>query len=101
MHQLTDEQRAVARARAIDVRRRRAQAKSAVKAGRLRLSEVVEQARHDDALAGMRVRDLIASLPGVGDVKTRQIMEHVGIAPTRRIAGLGGRQGAELVAIFG
>ena len=44
---------------------------------------------------------LLESLPGVGKVKARAIMEEIGIAETRRVRGLVGSQPAALIERFG
>ena len=46
----------------------------------------------------MRVGELVRSVPGVGDVRARRAMEQAGIAPDRRIRGVGQRQREALVA---
>ena len=44
---------------------------------------------------------VLESLPGVGKVKARRLMEDIGIAESRRIRGLGDNQRRELLAAFG
>ena len=44
---------------------------------------------------------VINSLPGVGTVKTIRTLEDLGIADNRRIRGLGSRQKAALLDLFG
>ena len=41
----------------------------------------------------MRVVDLLQSMPGLGKVRARQMMERLGIAETRRVRGLGHQAG--------
>ena len=41
------------------------------------------------------------SLPGVGKVRAKQIMERLGIAESRRVRGLGANQRAALEQEFG
>lgn len=48
----------------------------------------------------MKVIALLESLPGVGRVKARQIMDEVGIAESRRVRGLGPNQVAALIERF-
>ncbi|VEG26041.1 integration host factor, actinobacterial type [Actinomyces howellii] len=98
---LTAQQRSDALARAADARQRRAQAKDALKHGRMSVSEFLEQAGTDEALGRMRVIDLLLALPRVGRRTAEVLMEEIGISPTRRVRGLGSRQSAELVARFG
>jgi ribosomal protein S13 len=44
----------------------------------------------------MRVSALLESLPGVGKVRARQLMEKIGISESRRVRGLGANQVAAL-----
>ncbi len=46
-------------------------------------------AKTDDAVAKMRVKELLESLSGVGRVRAQSLMERLDISPTRRIQGLG------------
>ena len=48
-----------------------------------------------------RVSALLESMPGVGRVRARQIMEEIGISESRRVRGLGQNQIAALLARFG
>jgi len=93
----TTEQRARARPRALDARRRRAEARADLSQGRWSLAELLERCQEDEHLGGMRVRDALTALPGVGEVRSLEIMEDVVISPTRRLRGLGSRQYVELV----
>ncbi|WGW13792.1 integration host factor, actinobacterial type [Saxibacter everestensis] len=97
---LTAEQRADALAKAADARRIRAEVKSELKRGIGSVAKVIERSRNDDALSKLRVSALLESLPGVGKVRAAQIMEDIGIAPTRRLRGLGTHQVAALVERF-
>ena len=49
----------------------------------------------------LKVVSLLESLPGVGKVKARAIMEEIGIAETRRVRGLGPHQSQALIERFG
>jgi ribosomal protein S13 len=49
----------------------------------------------------MKVSALLESLPGVGKVRAKQIMERLGIAESRRVRGLGANQRAALEQEFG
>ncbi len=49
----------------------------------------------------MKVSELLESMPGVGKVRARQLMERLGIAGTRRVRGLGANQVAALEREFG
>jgi S13-like H2TH domain len=98
--QLTDEQRAAALAKAAEARRVRAEAKELLKTGSLRLSELIERSEIDHILAGLKVERVIASMPGVGKIKAKRLMESLGIADNRRIRGLGDKQKEALLAEF-
>ena len=52
----------------------------------------LDAAAGDDGLAGMRVGDALGALPGVGPRGVERILDACGIAPTRRLRGLGVRQ---------
>ena len=49
----------------------------------------------------MKVSALLESLPGVGKVRAKQIMERLGIAESRRVRGLGTNQRSALEQEFG
>ena len=97
---LSDEQRQLARHAATEARRRRAEVKQALRAGRRTLAEVLAQAEQDDVVAHTKVVDVLKSLPRVGAVRAARVMERLDIAPNRRLRGLGKHQTAALVAEF-
>ncbi|WP_127842092.1 integration host factor, actinobacterial type [Actinomyces wuliandei] len=99
--ELTPEQRAAALEKAAAARLRRAEVKSVLKSGRLSLSRFLADAQDDKALGRMKVRTLLLSLPRVGETTADTVLEEVGIAPTRRVRGLGSQQRAELIRRFG
>lgn len=98
--QLTDEQRRAALAKAGEARRVRAEVKELLKTGSLRLSDLVKQAETDNILAGLKVERVIASMPGIGKIKAKRMMETLGIADNRRLRGLGEKQKEALLAEF-
>lgn len=79
----------------------RAQLKHMLKAGEVQLHEVLDRAADAPALAKMRVVDVLEALPNVGKVTAAKLMDEVGIAPTRRVRGLGRRQRQALLDRFG
>ncbi|WP_019148104.1 integration host factor, actinobacterial type [Timonella senegalensis] len=99
--QLTPEQRAAALEKAAEARRIRAEVKSQLKSSNSRLSDVIKQGESDEAIGKLKVVSLLESLPGVGKVKARAIMEEIGIAESRRVRGLGPHQASALVERFG
>lgn len=96
----TPEQRAAALARAAEARRVRAEIKQLLKTGSLTLADVFARAEDDDLVDGIKVGSLLVSLPHMGKVKTKRLMEEYGIADNRRIRGLGPRQKETLLDLF-
>jgi hypothetical protein len=96
---LTDEQRAAALEKAKQARAARAEVKARLKMGSLSLSDALGS---DDANIGkLKVVSLLESLPGVGKVKARKVMEEIGIADNRRVQGLGAQQRQSLLSALG
>lgn len=98
---LTAEQRAQALEKATAARRRRAEVKEQLKNKQITLSEVLNAAEKDEGLAKMKVLNLLESLPRIGAITAKVIMEEVGIAESRRLRGLGPVQREALVKRFG
>ena len=97
---LTDEQRKSALAKSTAARQVRASTKARVKAGELTLSAVFELALNDEAIAKMRVVELLESFAGVGKVRAVSTLDRLSISQTRRIQGLGSAQRANLLLEF-
>ena len=89
---LSPEQRQAALEKAAAARRQRAEVKDKLKMGSLSLRELLDAAGNDDVIAKMKVLAVLESLPGLGKIKARRLMEEVGIADTRRVQGLGANQ---------
>lgn len=83
--------------KAMEARIRYAETKQQLKHGERSLKFVLD----DDGLQRMRVRDVIAALPGMGKNSTEKLMDKIGIAKSRRISGLGARQYKALLDKFG
>ena len=64
--------------------------------GSISLRELLQQADQDDVVGKMKVLAVLESLPGLGKVKARRMMEEVGISETRRLHGLGDQQRKKL-----
>lgn len=99
--QLTPEQRAEALEKAAVARRQRASVKNSLKNGETSLKSVIADGKKDDVIGKMKVSSLLESMPGVGRVRAKQIMEEVGISETRRVRGLGANQITALLERFG
>jgi hypothetical protein len=99
--QLTDEQRKEALAKAAEARKARAELKEQLKRGDISLKEVLAKASTDEIIGKTKVSALLESLPKVGKVKAKEIMDELEIAQTRRLRGLGDRQRRALLERFG
>jgi len=89
--ELTPEQKREALKKAQEVRSKRARVRADLKAGNMTLEGVLNKAE-DEVIGKMRVAYLLESLPRIGKVRSRQIMEEIGIDESRRVQGLGVRQ---------
>ncbi|MEA2460973.1 MAG: hypothetical protein QOH90_1150 [Actinomycetota bacterium] len=96
---LSEEQRRQALQKAGIARRKRAELKEQLKSGRTSLKELVEQTS-DEIVGKMKVSTVLESLPGVGRVRARKIMERLDISETRRMRGLGQKQKENLLSEF-
>jgi hypothetical protein len=97
---LSPEERQAALAKAAVARRRRAEVKEQLKAGGLTLKELFERGDGDEILAKLKVVSVLESLPGVGKVKARRLMQELDIAASRRLRGLGDNQRRKLLDRF-
>ncbi|HTE70216.1 MAG TPA: integration host factor, actinobacterial type [Actinomycetes bacterium] len=97
---LTPEQRQQALEKAAEARRKRAELKAQLKSGNTSLASVL--GKDDDETVGkMKVSSVLESMPGVGKVRARKIMEKLDISASRRVRGLGSKQKDALLAEFG
>lgn len=97
---LTDDQRKAALAKAAEARRVRAELKEKLKMGSVSLPQVLSLVPNDPIVGKTKVIAVLESLPGVGKVKARRLMEEIGIAESRRLRGLGDQQRAALLSTF-
>lgn len=96
---LTEEQRRQALQKAAEARRKRAELKEQLKSGRTSLADLI--ARTGDEVVGkMKVSTVLESLPGVGRVRARKLMERLDISESRRMRGLGTKQKESLLNEF-
>ncbi len=96
---LTPEQRANALAKAAEARAARAEFKTKLKLGSVSLAEALKST--DNTVGKLKVVSMLESLPGVGKVKARKVMEDIGIADNRRVQGLGVQQKQSLLDQLG
>ena len=90
--QLTADQRQAALEKAAAARRVRAELKEKLKMGSTTLPELFELADKDEIVGKTKVLSVLESLPGLGKVKARRMMEDIGISESRRVQGLGVNQ---------
>jgi hypothetical protein len=88
---LSLEEKRKALQKAQDMRSQRAVIRESLKSGKVTLSDVLTRA-DEEVVARMRVAYLLQSLPQVGKVTSRKIMDEIGIHESRRVQGLGKRQ---------
>src|SRR5919205_3986941 len=93
---LTPEQRQAALEKAAASRRERAEVKNRLKNSGASIVEVLREGQRNEVIGKMKVVDLLQSMPGLGKVRARQMMERLGIAESRRVRGLGAKQVAAL-----
>ena len=86
---LTPEQRQAALAKAAKVRRERAEVKEKLKLGSIDLAELLTMADGNETVGKMKVLSVLESLPGLGKVKARRLMETVGHLGEPSTAGSG------------
>jgi len=98
--QLSIEEKRMALKKAQRVRSERAKIRQELKAGKKSIRDILEKV-DNDVIAKMRVAYLLESLPRIGKVRTRKIMNEIGIDETRRIQGLGVRQKQALIQRLG
>lgn len=92
---ITDEQRKEYLAKALEARRATSDLRKELKEGKLTLEEAFD----DPRAQRMRVRSLLMSLPGVGEVKAGQMMARAQVHEKRRVKGCGHTQRAKLVEL--
>jgi hypothetical protein len=98
---LSADQRQAALEKAAAVRKQRAELKDRLKMGSVSLHELLDQGQSDEVVGKMKVLAVLQSLPGLGQVKARRVMEEVGISDTRRVQGLGEQQRRKLLEKLG
>jgi hypothetical protein len=97
---LSPEERSAALQKAAAARRERAAVKERLKAGGLSLKELFDQGDENATIAKLKVVSVLESLPGVGKVKARRLMQELDISESRRLRGLGDNQRRKLLDRF-
>ncbi len=96
---LNEEQRRQALEKAAEARRRRAEVKAELKSGKRSLTDILGS-QGNDTVGKMKVSTVLESLPGVGKVRARKLMEKLDISASRRVRGLGAKQRGALLEEF-
>lgn len=96
---LTEEQRRQALEKAAIARRKRAELKEELKRGATSLKDLLGRTQ-DEIVGKMKVSTVLESLPGVGRVRAKKIMERLDISESRRMRGLGQKQKDNLLQEF-
>ena len=96
---LNEEQRRQALEKAAEARRKRAEVKAELKSGKRSLTDILN-AQTSETVGKMKVSTVLESLPGVGKVRARKLMEKLDISASRRVRGLGAKQRGALLEEF-
>jgi hypothetical protein len=96
---LNEEQRRQALEKAAEARRKRAEVKAELKSGKRTLPDILNQ-QTNETVGKMKVSTVLESLPGVGKVRARKLMEKLDISASRRVRGLGAKQRGALLEEF-
>lgn len=96
---LSSEQRMEALAKAAEARRRRAELKEDLKNGKRDLADLLGNTG-DEIVGKMKVSAVLESMPGVGKVRAKKIMDRLEISESRRMRGLGAKQKESLLREF-
>ena len=97
---LTKEERAAALLKATAARKIRAEVREKLKSNKISLADFFSRIQTEDAVGKMKVVAFLESMPGVGKIRAENIMERLGIAPSRRLRGLGPNQINALLTEF-
>jgi hypothetical protein len=97
---LSPEARQAALVKAAVARKARAELKDRLKMGSLTLREVLDSGDSDEVVGKTKMLTVLESLPGLGKVKARRLLDEIGIADTRRVKGLGDNQRARLLEVI-
>lgn len=93
----TAAQREAALAKAGEARATRAELKQAIHDGTIGLDEVFARAEDDEVVANIKVLTLLEAIPYVGKIRSRRMLEDLGISERRRVRGVGSRQRVRLL----
>ena len=92
------DQRMEALKRANDIRVKRAQLKKDLKAGKVRVEEIL--AAPPEYVETAKVFDMLMAVPKFGRVKAARFLNQCRISQSKTVGGLSERQRAELIGLF-
>ena len=92
------DQRMEALKRANDIRVKRAQLKKDLKAGRVRIEEILGD--RPSYVETAKVFDMLMAVPKFGRVKAARFLNQCRISQSKTVGGLSERQRAELIGLF-
>lgn len=95
----TLEQRKEALRKANEFRSSKARLKKDLKQEKVKLDQLIKS--QNEIFLNMKARELLQSIPGVGEFSARKILNDCKIKPTRKIGALGKRQKSCLWEILG
>jgi hypothetical protein len=95
------EQRAAALEKAAEARRVQAEIKELLRTGTITFGEVLTRAETESMIGGLKLKSVLESLPGLGKIKTKRLLESLDIDGSRRLRGLGDRQRRALMTELG
>ena len=95
-HDITTDERDEGLKKALEVRRMNAAIKNAIRTKQ----HDIEWALNNPDAHGIRVYQLIMSVPGIGKAKADKIMAQAGIQKNRRVRGLGRKQTENLIELL-
>lgn len=93
---LSSDERNNALAKAQEMRSKRMELRKKLKTKEVKLEDIINDLENE-VVARMRVKYLLESLPQIGRITAKKIMEEIGIDEARRVQGLGNRQKNELL----
>lgn len=95
---LSIDERRAALAKAAESRKIRAAFKTEIKSGQRHWLDAFKS--NDEAIRKMRIKELLQSLPGFGEIRAITILDRAGISHARRIQGIGKTQYQSLLQLL-
>jgi hypothetical protein len=84
-----------------DIRKKRSEIKSDLKAGKITFRELFEDTKkYEKYIANMNTLELVSALPGIGRVKAEKMLKEMGISFCKKIGGLGKNQKRKFYKYF-